>query len=278
MLKLPSAPNSIQKGTPLKHVLGADAIGCLARNLNVAWSGFDSVAFEQAALNGLEDLEFMARGHHIAAAMRAYLPEKYEDAVDVILRSLTPPNSETEGLGLAVMFYHPHGCFVANYGLDVAHNAGVDPFDVSMRAQYELTKRFTAEFSIRPFLIHEQTRTLDTLKSWLTDPDPHVRRLCSEGARPRLPWGIRLQSFVKDPSPALPILETLKDDESLYVRRSVANHLGDITKSHLDLVCDICERWLKGANKELQWVVRHALRYPDKKGNARATALRLKAK
>ncbi|MDA1354554.1 MAG: DNA alkylation repair protein [bacterium] len=278
MLKLPSAPSSIQKGTPLKRVLGAEAIGCLAHNLKMAWSGFDSVAFEQAALNGLEDLEFMARGHHIAAAMRDYLPEKYADAIGVILASLTPPHTDTDGLGLAVMFYHPHGCFVANYGVDAVYNGGDDPFDVSMLAQYELTKRFTAEFSIRQFLIHDQARTLQRLTEWLNDPDPHVRRLCSEGTRPRLPWGVRLQSFVKDPSPALPILDALKDDESLYVRRSVANHLGDITKSHPDLVCDICERWLKGANKELQWVVRHALRYPDKKGNARATALRLKAK
>jgi 3-methyladenine DNA glycosylase AlkC len=112
----------------------------------------------------------------------------------------------------------------------------------------------------------------------VSDPDPHVRRLCSEGTRPRLPWAPRIPSFIKDPTPVLSILEDLKDDENLYVRRSVANHLGDIAKDHPEVVFSICERWLVDATKEVKWLIRHALRYPAKKQNKRAIQIRISAK
>ncbi|MDH5400768.1 MAG: DNA alkylation repair protein, partial [Cyclobacteriaceae bacterium] len=230
------------------------------------------------ALENLYSMEFMQRGKHIARALRNHLPEKYDKAIKVILDSLTPPNSATEGLGLAVLFYQPHSCFISEYGLDKKYNGGDDPFDISMNAQYELTKRNTSEFSIRPFLIKHQDRTLSRLLEWVSDPDPHVRRLCSEGSRPRLPWAPRIPDFVQDPSPVLPILESLKNDLSSYVRRSVANSLGDIAKDHPDIVFEICERWLSDASKETKWLIRHALRYPAKKGNRHALQLRNKAK
>ena len=147
-----------------------------------------------------------------------------------------------------------------------------------MQAQYELTKRFSAEFSIRPFLIQKQERTLSRLIEWTSDPDPHVRRLCSEGTRPRLPWATRIPAFIANPEPVFPILETLKNDQSLYVRRSVANHLGDIAKDHPEKIFEICERWLNGASNELKWLIRHALRNPAKKGDKTALQLRAAAK
>ena len=101
-----------------------------------------------------------------------------------MLRSLTPPLTRTDDLGLGVFFYLPHVSFVAAYGLDAEHNAGRDPFEVSMTAQYELTRRFSAEFSMRPFLILWPERILARLMEWMHDADPHVRRLCSEGTRP----------------------------------------------------------------------------------------------
>ena len=148
-----------------------------------------------------------------------------------------------------------------------------------MNALYELTTRFTSEFAIRPFLIHHQQRTLSRVTDWLNDPNPHVRRLCSEGTRPKLPWGIRIPAFIADPRPTLHILEALKNDPSLYVRRSVANHLGDIAKDHLDTAFSTCERWLQeGASNDLRWVIRHAVRHPAKKGNTRALEIRAAAK
>lgn len=278
MLRIPDAPKSIQKGYPLKNVLGLEAVDCLANNIAYVYPEFRANEFRKCALDNLDSMEFMERSTHIARALRTHLPEKYDKAVEVILASLTPPNAATEGLGLAVLFYQPHSCFISAYGLDKEYNGGDDPFEISMKAQYELTKRNTSEFSIRPYLVNCQERTLSQLEEWVSDPDPHVRRLCSEGSRSRLPWAPRIPAFVKDPSPILPILESLKNDQSIYVRRSVANSLGDIAKDHPDLVFELCESWLSVASKEVKWVIRHALRLPAKKGDKVALQLRDKAK
>lgn len=272
--RLPAAPRSIQKGMSLADLLDREAIECLAHNIRLVHTDFDGKEFQRSALNGLNPLSIMQRGQHLARALRAHLPERYDQAVRILLKSLTPPLTATEDLGLAVFFYLPHVSFVATYGLDPIHNDGHDPFETSMLVQYELTKRFSAEFSLRPFLIRWPDRTLSLLKQWTNDRDPHVRRLCSEGTRPRLPWAMRIPAFIKDPRPVLPILEALKDDLDLYVRRSVANHLGDIAKDHPDLAFQLCERWLEGATAERKWLLRHAVRHPAKKGVTAALRIR----
>ncbi len=272
--KIPSAPRSIQKDNPIKFLLDSETIDCLAHNIALVHAPFDGQTFKQLALTNIAPLGIMDRSAHIAAALKATLPAKFSEAADILLQTLTPPNVHTDRLGLSVFFYLPHTRFIADYGRDAHHNAGEDSFAVAMRAQYELTRRFTAEFSIRPFLTHDFARTLNQLKQWLNDPDPHVRRLCSEGSRPRLPWGARIPQLIADPSPVLPILDALKNDPSLYVRRSVANHLGDIAKDHPALAFDVCERWLTDADKDLKWVIRHAVRHPAKRGNATAQAIR----
>lgn len=273
--RIPVAPNSIQKGTPLKHLLGAEAVDCLAQNILLVYPKFNEDTFRRTASNGLEPLGILDRGQHLAKALRQSLPEKFSTAIEILLGSLTPPLTQTDNLGLAVFFYLPHVRFIAEYGLEPEENGGQDSFEISMKAQYELTKRFSAEFSIRPFLIRQQERTLTRLLEWVSDPDPHVRRLCSEGTRPRLPWAKRIPAFISNPKPVLPILDALKNDQSLYVRRSVANHLGDIAKDHPELAFEICERWLIESSNEVKWLIRHALRHPAKKGNK--VALQLKA-
>ena len=277
-LRLPAAPPTIQKGSTLKVLLDRDAIDCLAHNVALAHRSLDRAAFRRAAIAGLEPLAILQRGQHLARVLRAYLPPRYEDAIAILMRSLTPPLTRTDQLGLGVFFYLPHVSFVATYGLDAGHNDGRDPFEISMQAQYELTRRFSAEYSIRPFLIRWPGRTLARLMAWTRDPSPHVRRLCSEGSRPRLPWAQRIPAFVENPAPVLPILEALKDDPDLYVRRSVANHLGDIAKDHPELAFEICERWLQGASAERKWLIRHAVRHPAKSGVEAALRLRKQAR
>ncbi len=275
---LPSAPRSIQKGTPLKHLLGQEAMECLAHNIQYVDPDFPASRFYESALTGIEPLSLMQRGLHIAKALHPFLPGNYEEAVQILMASLTPEKPDAEDLGVAGCFYLPHSFFVSEFGQNEQHNGGNDPFEMSMLALHALTTRFTSEFAIRPFLIQQQQRTLEKIDQWITDPNPHVRRLCSEGTRPRLPWGKRIPSFVADPRPTLPILESLKDDPSLYVRRSVANHLGDIAKDHPDLVYAICECWMRsGASTDLLWLIRHAVRYPAKHGDARALKIRAAA-
>lgn len=167
--------------------------------------------------------------------------------------------------GMASFFYLPHTLFVARFGLE--------HFELSMQAQYELTQRFTAEFSIRPFLEASPERTLVRLREWANDPNVHVRRLVSEGTRPRLPWAPRLRDFQRDPRPVLELLELLKDDPEEYVRRSVANNLNDIGKDHPELLVATCARWATEASPNRQRLVRHALRSLVKAGDADALAV-----
>ncbi|MFT7614446.1 MAG: 3-methyladenine DNA glycosylase AlkC [Parvicellaceae bacterium] len=278
MLKIPEAPNSIQKGVPLKLTLGEQAINQLGSNLQFVHAQFDKEGFVADALNEIDELGITQRSAHIADSMRRFLPQVYSVALSILIKSLTPALDKTEGNGLASMFYMPHCSYISKFGVDPAYNEGQDPFEISIQAQYELTKRFTCEFSIRAFIVADEKRTLDILYKWMLDEDPHVRRLCSEGTRSRLPWATKIDSFIKDPSPVIPILEALKNDPDLYVRRSVANHVGDIAKDHLDVALNLCELWLIGATPELKWVIRHALRNPFKKGIGRAIEIRKAAK
>ena len=225
---------------------------------------FPVEAFLAEALDGFEDLELTPRARHLADALASQLPADDERAVDILTRSLGPPIEADELTGIDAFLYLPHVFFVAEHGL--GH------WEASMRAQYELTQRFTAEYSIRAFIDHEPGRTLDRLREWTTDPSPHVRRLVSEGTRPRLPWAPRLARFIDDPAPVVELLERLKDDPALYVRRSVANNLNDIGKDHPVVLVATCRRWSANATDDRRWVIRHALRTAVKRGDRDALA------
>lgn len=230
----------------------------LAADLSRAWPDFDAGGFVRAVLPRLPPLGLNERNFLIRDALHAHLPSAFPDAAKILLRALGPESSA----GYAVMSL---GAYVAEFGL--AHRG------LSLKALKEITKRFSAEFAIRPFLDREPAAVLAELARWAHDPDPQVRRLVSEGTRPRLPWGMRLQGFVKDPRPVLKLLELLKEDPELFVRRSVANNLNDIAKDHPDLVVATLRRWKSSRNPETQWLVKHALRTLIKQGHPEALGL-----
>jgi len=243
---------------PLKNQFGPEIPQAIAQMLQQVHAEFPVQAFLRTALQGYEALELMDRGRHIARALHAHLPPAYPRAVGLLLRSMDQaPGLPREG-SLASFLFLPHSCFVAEFGLD-----HVEP---SMRALHAITQRFTSEFAIRPFLVRHPQATLQQLAAWAQDPSDHVRRLVSEGTRPRLPWAPRLPAFQADPQPVLALLERLRDDPSLYVRRSVANNLNDIGKDHPDVLAATARRWLADAPPERAWVVRHALRWAVKQG------------
>ncbi len=246
----------------LKNQFGPDVPQAIARMVKAVHPAFDGDAFLQDALQGYDALALMPRGQHIAHALQAHLPADFEQAAAILVASLDQPHGRDPGQSLASFLFLPHTQFVATYGL--GH------FEAAMQAQHVLTQRFTAEFSIRPFLEAHPEATLARLRQWASDPSHHVRRLVSEGTRPRLPWAPRLRGFQKDPAPVLALLELLKDDPELYVRRSVANNLNDIGKDHPDLLTQTAQRWLKGASENRQWIVGHALRSAVKRGEAGA--------
>jgi 3-methyladenine DNA glycosylase AlkC len=249
----------------LRDFFDAAVIRGIARELKSADPAFQERRFVAAALKGLAPLSLTGRAAHIAEAMHRFLPKDFADATAVISRSLGPPHAGSDTFGMAPFKYLPHTMFVATHGL--AH------FEESMRLQLELTRRFSAEFSIRAFLTQHPTATYARLLEWARHDDVHVRRLVSEGSRPRLPWAPRLRHFQQDPSPVLALLELLKDDPELYVRRSVANSLNDIAKDHPDLAVATGRRWLTGASADRRWIVHHALRFLVKQGHAGALNL-----
>ena len=251
----------------LKGFFSPALVRRLSADLVRAHPAFPARAFEKRACAGLDRLELLDRGRQIARALGESLPPDYPAAVDVLLRSLGPEHASDElmGAGMAPFFYLPHTVFVAERGLD--------HFDVSMRAQYELTKRFSAEASIRPYLAQDPQRTLAVLRAWTRDPNPHVRRLVSEGTRLRLPWAPRVAWLDVNPEPVLGLLELLKDDPSTLVRRSVANNLNDLGKLRPDLLARTAAAWLLDASPERRALVEHALRSAVKRGDPDALRL-----
>lgn len=250
---------------PLKNQYGPAIPRAIAAMVRAVHPAFPKKQFLHEALDGYEALELMPRGHHLAHVLRRHLPADFEQAIGILLDSVDAPHCEDLGGSMASFLFLPHTALVAHYGL--AH------FEASMRAQHLLTQRFTAEFSIRPFLVRHEAATLARLRQWTEDPSDHVRRLVSEGTRPRLPWAPRLPAFQRDPTPVLALLERLKDDPAMYVRRSVANNLNDIGKDHPELLVRTTRQWLQGASVERQWIVRHALRTAIKRGDPGALAV-----
>ncbi len=249
---------------PLLSQYGPDVPQAIARMVAAVHPHFAVDAFLMDALAGYDALALMPRGKHIARALQRHLPPDYGEALRILLASIDQPHGRAPGLSLASFLFLPHTVFVAEYGLE--------HFELSMQAQHTLTQRFTAEFSIRPFLQRHPEATLARLLEWTRDPSEHVRRLVSEGTRPRLPWASRLGAFQRDPAPVLALLEHLKDDPALYVRRSVANNLNDIGKDHPALLATTASAWLEGATPERRWIVQHALRSAVKRGEAGALA------
>ena len=244
---------------PLKNHFDARVPRGIAEQIATIWPTFPSRQFLAEVLSNYDDLELMDRGRSIARALARHLPGDYPAALEILMKSITARRGDGISGGMASFYYLPHTSFIAEFGLD--------HFDVSMSAQHALTQLFTAEFSVRRFIERHEERSLALFRKWATDPSPHVRRLVSEGTRPRLPWAGRLRRFQENPAQVIALLELLKDDPEIYVRRSVANNLNDIGKDHPELLLRIARGWMKGATAERQAIIRHALRSLIKQGD-----------
>ncbi|QHE74956.1 DNA alkylation repair protein [Hydrogenophaga sp. PBL-H3] len=257
---------------PFKNLINATTVAHAGLHLQRAWSGFDRPRFEALANHGLDALELKARMLQLATAMHATLPADFNAACTVLETSLAPPlpldaTGEPVGLSTAEAATGLSGWVIWSMGEFVARQ-GQHDVSRSLACLHALTQRSTAEFAIRPFIQQRPEAVWPVLARWANDPSAHVRRLVSEGSRPRLPWGLRLQALVADPAPALPLLRSLQDDPSSYVRRSVANHLNDIAKDHPDLVASWVHDHLIDAPDPRSALLRHASRSLIKAGHA----------
>lgn len=245
---------------PLKNMFNPDVVDEMSQHILAYYPKFDIPTFTMRVFDSQwASRELKERMRHITVCLREALPTSYEEAVRVLMSV-----SDAVKGGELKFAYMVLPDFVEVYGQD--------DWELSMEALGVVTQSSSSEFAVRPFLVSHRDQTLARMLSWAEHTSVHVRRFASEGSRPRLPWGMALNEFKKDPSYTLPILERLKADPELYVRRSVANHLNDISKDHEDVALDTAVRWY-GKSAETDWVVKHAMRGLLKKGNVRAMRL-----
>jgi 3-methyladenine DNA glycosylase AlkC len=239
----------------LKNLFNRESVGAIGDAVHAGFRGFDRSAFMEMVFDtGWSDRELKQRIRRISEALHEILPGTYRDQLDVLLAAV-PHAAE----GFSSLAFSD---FVEAYG--------TDDWEASVPALAQFTRLESAEFAIRPFIASDQERTMARMLEWAADPDPAVRRLATEGCRPRLPWGMRLHKLASDPAPILPILERLHDDSDESVRRSVANNLNDISRDHPDVVIKLLCSWDPKPGTDTYKLARHALRTLLKRGDAGA--------
>ncbi len=230
--------------------------------LKMTFQDFDKKTFEKDVLEAFPNLELKQRMYHIRECLKKYLPDDFRKAAGIILSSLPEPLDENKSDNdFGEFIYAPYADFIAVYGCKD------NDLEFSFNALKEITKRFSVEFAIRTFINNFPEETIKTISLWAEDSNYHVRRLASEGTRPKLPWAEKINLSPED---SLPILDKLFYDKTRFVTRSVANHLNDISKINPYLVLETLERWQSMAaqsESEMKFIIKHALRTLVKSGN-----------
>lgn len=246
---------------PFKNIYAQPFFDALCAAVGAEYPAFDRAAFLAGIYDGQwEGRELKARMRHVTLTLRPLLPGEYRAALDVLRRAARRLD---ERFSFPALIFPD---FVEIYGLD--------DWEASIPALEQFTQQSTGEYAVRPFIVRDQDRMMAVMRDWARHDNHHVRRLASEGCRPRLPWGMALPAFKADPAPILPVLDTLKNDDSEYVRRSVANNLNDIAKDNPGVVLDVLRGWrAHHENDRVARITSHALRSLVKQGNPDALAL-----
>jgi len=239
---------------PLKNMYDYESLNAVAIAIKEIYPSFQADEFLEMTIDETwDDLQLKARCRKISTNLGVLLPREYQKALEILEQAVH---------GFSYAYFFPD--FIEVYGLE--------DWEVSINALERTTQYWSAEFAVRAFLRKDETRMMAQMYAWSKHESEHVRRLASEGCRPQLPWGQVLDSFKKDPTPIIPILEQLKNDSSAYVRKSVANNLNDISKTHPDLVLGIARKWY-GMSDHTDWIVKHGCRTLLKKADSEAMAL-----
>jgi len=244
--------NSSMAYKQLKLWFDGDLAQLLAAKIIPVYPKFKTKPFVDVIAENVADLELKDRVELIADALEDHLPGDYPNQLGILLQTLGPPNPNETGMFKEFYWLMPVAKFVEKYGLE--------HFEASVNAMAEITQRSTAEYTIRPYLERYPKQMLKQMLAWAKSDSFHLRRLASEGGRPKLPWGPKLQQFIDDPRPLFPILILLRDDPKKFVQKSVANCLNDVLKDNEDLGRELIESWLPATSKNRKWIVKHALR------------------
>lgn len=222
----------------------------LADSLMAEVPGFSKLIFlQQIFIPAFAAMEWKQRLKHTTQVLHNFFPAEFPESVALLPRIIARLKANGFGEGRLEFMFLPD--YIETYGL---HD-----FEQAVHALEFTTQYISCEFAVRPFLLKFGDRMLQQMLQWSTHPSSSVRRLASEGSRPRLPWGLGVPGLKKDPFPILPILENLKNDPSESVRRSVANNLNDISKDHPELVLQLATSW-KNISPQTDAILKHACR------------------
>lgn len=237
----------------LKYWFDRELALLLAEKINREGVDFNKKRFVQEVEKETSSLELKDRVELICDKLHFELGADYPKGIEVLISILGPENKKETGMFKEFYWIMPIAKYVEKYGLK--------HFELSMDALAEITKRNTSEYAIRPFLKTYTDKTLLRLEKWSRDKNFHIRRLSSEGVRPRLPWAPKLDVFISHPQKIFPILDNLKDDKIKYVQKSVANCINDILKDNLEIGKELINQWSQNdSSKERKWIIKHALR------------------
>lgn len=233
-------------------VFGEKLAILLSEKIVAVYRAFDVKGFVRETRKQVVGKSYTQRIEIFADLLRQYLPEEYPEALDILSRILGPENQEETGMFTNFYWLMPVGKFVEKYGLN--------HFALSIKAIGEITKRCTGEYAIRPYARKYPERTLAVCTRWAKSKNFHLRRLASEGLRPKLPWAPKLDVWDENPKPIFEILELLKEDEIKFVKKSVANHVRDWVKVNPKEAKKLITRWSKSKNEHTKWILKHAHR------------------
>lgn len=241
-----------KKSYNLSAYFGHNLAKLLAEKILPVHASFPAKAFIRCVKDNCEGKTLTQRVELIADCLYHHLPANYKQATAILVQILGPANPKETGMFTNYYWVMPIGKYVEKYGLQ-------EP-DTSLDTIGEITQRNTGEYAIRPYVRRYPKQTLKRMKQWAKSDNFHLRRLASEGLRPKLPWAGKLDLFIEDPKPVFEVLELLKEDKVKFVQKSVANHLTDYLKVNHAAASALIKEWRKSQNVHTQWIVKHATR------------------
>jgi 3-methyladenine DNA glycosylase AlkC len=236
----------------IKKWFGENLAVLLASKITPVYKDFDHVAYIDVISKQVGELSYTQRIDLHAEKLKKFLPENYAKAIEILIKILGDENPNETGMFTHYYWIMPIGKFVEKYGLD--------EYDISISAIEEITKRNTGEYAIRSFLRKYLDKTINRMIKWSKSKNFHLRRLASEGSRPKLPWATKLDIFIENPDPVFEILDNLIEDDIKFVQKSVANNIADYLKVNKQAAVKFIQKYNNSENENTQWILKHATR------------------
>lgn len=241
-----------EKITRPTDYFGVNLAIVLAGKISAVHPDFKSTGFIEEVRKNCVSKSLTQRVEIIADNLKSFLPTDYKQSTIILKSIMGKENPKETGMFKDYYWLMPVGKFIEKYGLE--------NYDLSINAIQELTKRNTGEYAIRPYIRRYPEQTLKQMKAWAKSDNFHLRRLASEGLRPKLPWALKLDLFVDNPKPVFEILGILKTEPVKFVKKSIANHLTDYIKVNPNSTFDLIEQWKKVDNEHTHWIINYATR------------------